>query len=151
MEVEGYQMSSPLYDIDENNYIVSGVNVGTTVEEFLNQLEIDGNAKISIVDGNEVRAAFITPLHLVFTSPSLIFVATNPFETSSLATIFGGYDLVNNDNTVQDYTEHWVDGKTAQIKDMSLTVNSSSLNQSYIPAVACIYITIINICRNKSF
>ncbi|PJN81276.1 hypothetical protein CWE04_03565 [Thomasclavelia cocleata] len=245
MEVEGYQMSSPLYDIDENNYIVSGVNVGTTVEEFLNQLEIDGNAKISIVDGNDkldsqdliyegvtlvveslnqgtkdsYTLSFVDsstapisqnkPVQALATEEEVDgkivanedvskgFVATNindgdvntrwsgvmnaartqsyypatvhldltekadtndwfyltgvtidwfnsaskrsyQYELHALnpVGIAGGYDLVNNDNTVQDYTEHWVDGKTAQIKDMSLTVNSSSLNQSYIPAVA---------------
>ncbi len=245
MKVEGYQISSSLYDIDENNYVINGVNVGTTVEELLSQLEIDGNAKISIVDGNDklnnqdliysgvtlvveslnqgtkdtytlsfadnstapvsqnkpvqallteeevdgkivanediakgfvatnindgdintrwsgvmnaarTQSYYPATIHLDLTEKAntndwfyLTGVTIDWFNSASKRSyqyelhalnpvgIAGGYDLVNNDNTIQDHTEHWVDGKTAQIKDMSLTVNSSSLNQSYIPAVA---------------
>ena len=49
--------------------------------------------------------------------------------------IAGGYDLDARDNTTQDHTEHWVDGKSAQIKDMTITVTGTSLTQAYIPAV----------------
>ena len=49
--------------------------------------------------------------------------------------IAGGYDLDARDNTTQDHTEHWASGKSAQIKDMMITVTGTSLTQAYIPAV----------------
>ena len=49
--------------------------------------------------------------------------------------IAGGYDLDARDNTAQDHTEHWTSGKSAQIKDMTITVTGTSLTQAYIPAV----------------
>ena len=49
--------------------------------------------------------------------------------------IAGGYDLDARDNTTQDHTEHWTSGKSAQIKDMTITVTGTSLTQAYIPAV----------------
>ena len=49
--------------------------------------------------------------------------------------IAGGYDLDARDNTTQDRTEHWTSGKSAQIKDMTITVTGTSLTQAYIPAV----------------
>ena len=244
MEIEGYQINSAVYNVDESNHIISGLSIGTTVAELLNQLEIDGNAKISVVDGNnelddqdviyegvsliieslnqEIKDTYTlsfadhstTPISQNQPVQALVteeevdgkivanedvakgFVVTNindgnidtrwsgvmnaartqsyypatvhidltekadtndwfyltgvtidwfnsaskrsyQYELHALnpVGIAGGYDLVNNDNTIQDHTEHWVEGKTSQIKDMNLTVNSSSLQLAYIPAV----------------
>lgn len=49
--------------------------------------------------------------------------------------IAGGWDMDATDNRQADHTEHWVQGKGAQIKDMTIKVSSSSLGRQDIPAV----------------
>lgn len=56
MSVYGYRFNGDIYTVDQENHAISGVEVQATVEEFLNNLDIQGNYMAKVVLGEKVLA-----------------------------------------------------------------------------------------------